>query len=303
MVTNCSKLKARHDPGKQSFLVRAPDQCWVGIKPHSCHRPSTWPTAASKHLAVTWFVTGRVTRVRVPMQSGERHTKADSFTLSSLPESCGWHFFYCMVCGFKPVSLHVYPYSIQSIRQGCCREWKASTTPVLKEQDWNPTMTYNFVFGSDSGTVYLWMNEIIVPCPAQSLGVPAMLLESPGCSWNSHQTAALCSPAHLGKSPPILFFHDIQCDQFMLDQPCSLSCCLLCRAHREQAEGLGNTSSQFCVRCTRSGLTTQGWQRRACGVSGCSLQLELGLAPRVENPVPTLSLRFTRMQCLCAVLL
>lgn len=27
MVANCSKLKARHDPGKQSFLVRAPDQC------------------------------------------------------------------------------------------------------------------------------------------------------------------------------------------------------------------------------------------------------------------------------------
>lgn len=135
MVTNCSMLKARHDPGKQSFLVRAPDQCWVDIKAHSCHRPSTWPTAASKHLAMTWFVTGRVTRARVPMQSEERHTKADSFTLSALPESCGWHFFYCMVCRFKLVSFHVYLYIIQSIRQECCREWKASPIPVLKEQD------------------------------------------------------------------------------------------------------------------------------------------------------------------------
>lgn len=65
----------------------------------------------------------------------------------------------------------MYPYSIQSIRQGCFTEWKTNPTPDLKEQDWNPTMTHSSIFGSDSGMVYLGMNEIIVSWPAQSLGI------------------------------------------------------------------------------------------------------------------------------------
>lgn len=68
-------------------------------------------------------------------------------------------------------SFDVYPYSIESIRQGCCREEKTNPTPVLKEQDQNPTTTHNSTFGSGSGTVHLGMKEIIVPCPAQSLDV------------------------------------------------------------------------------------------------------------------------------------
>lgn len=66
------------------------------------------------------------------------------------------------------------PYSTQNNRQGCCRECKPSQTPVLKEQERNPTTRHNCMAGdSDSGTVYLGMNGIIDPCPAQFLEVPS----------------------------------------------------------------------------------------------------------------------------------
>lgn len=88
---------------------------------------------------------------------------------------------------------------------------------------------------------------------------------------------------------------------FILDQLCSLSCCVLCMARTEQAARLGSTSSLFCMRCTRTSRTTQSQQRRTCLLLGTSLLLKLHLVPRVENPVPTLSLRITRMWCLCGV--
>lgn len=62
-------------------------------------------------------------------------------------------------------------------------------------------------------------------------------------------------------------------------------------ARTEQAARLGSTSSLFRMRCTRTSRTTQSQQRRDCLLLGSSLLLEVHLVPRVENPVPTLSLR------------
>lgn len=124
------------------------------------------------------------------------------------------------------------------------------------------------------------MNKIIEPCPAQFLEIT-----SHAARTFRVQPTAVYSLAHLCKSCPIYFLHQIWWNHFVLDQPCPPRCCLLCMVHTEQAAGLGSTASLFCMRGTRTSHTTQHWQRRAFWILGSRFPLEMVFCPWMENPV------------------